>query len=492
MPGGAVGKVKGYLSDSEVRYLFRQLVDHDPSNKRLGLQQLCKSCRAGIFPRDIPAMRQVVLGAIYDPNPKVRRWVLNALAQIGSKENIEAIVDAIGRDVADPDILSSGIAALFSIERLSVVEKIMEKQGLALEGAALLAGAQASPDLADRVRVTRVNVDTASDAELRLALVLVGLNKAPPNTFSIKHPNGEIVGALNLHHEKTVAQYSVWAISENKTLGLKDMRVPLTDIESLANNVRGWIYRLIAERADTAMKHIEYLQLGTEDADRDARRSLSIGMAKTYFDGLEEITLDWLPREQDDGVHQRILEHMAYAVDQCELYSEPVLHAYKAAGAQSLLRARVEAAAQKTSLYRKIKLIEFEADEPGLFGTIQSDGAKTVVNQNFHGNVGNVTGSGNIYVQTMQVVGSSSGGDDLKNLLSKIAIAIDTGNLEEGSKQIGQGLVQEAAKTPSKGTLATLVSWLKGTKEALSFVSEAGDSFDGVMDHLGTLMDFFL
>lgn len=483
--------VKGYLSDSEAQYLFRQLVDHDPANKRLGLQQLCKSCRSGIFPRDIPAMRQVVLGAIYDADPKVRRWVLNALAQIGSKENIEAIVEAIGRDVADPDILSSGIAALFSIERVSVVEKMMEKQGVALEGAALLAGAQASGELADRVRVARVNIETASDAELRLALVLVGLSKAPPNTFSIKHSNGEIVGALNLHHEKTVAQYSVWAISENKSLSLSDMKVPLTDIESLEDNVRGWIYRLIAERADTALKHLEYIQLGAEDVSRDARRSLSIGMAKTYFDGMEEITLDWLPREQDETVRQRILEHMAYAVDRCDLYSEPVLHAYKAAGAQSLLRARVEAASQKTSLYRKIKLIEFESDEPGLFNNNNSNGAGPVVNQTFFGSVGNVTGSGNIYVETMQVVNSSAADGDLKEILLKLSKAIDAGSMEDGSKIIGQGLIQDAAKAPSKGKLATLVSWLKGSKDALVFANEAGEGFENILEHLGNIMNMF-
>lgn len=489
---GLVGKIRSYLPDLEERYITQQITDSDPATKKFGLQLLCKRLRGGVGPRRQPAMRQVVLGAIYSQDPKVRRWVLNSLALIGTADDVEAIIEAIGRDVSDPDILSAGIAALFSIERATTVERLMEKKGIGLEGAALLAGAQASPDLAERVRLNRVNVETATDAELRLALVLVGLNKAPPNTFSIKHENGEIVGALNKHHEKTVAQYSVWAINENSSFSLKDLQIPLTDIEGLAENVRGWIFRLLSEKESTAKDHIDYLHLGSHDKSEDARRGLSTGLSQIYFDGLEEITMEWLPREENTSISDRLLEHMSRAVDKCEIYQEPVLYAYRNAGANSLLRARLSSAAHKTSFYRNLKLVDLEAEGSDLlFDLEEKMGPKQMINQTFNAPVGNVTGSGDIHINTLQMLASSQIDQNLRPALAELTNILGSGRIDAAEAEKGHVLVQEAVKNQNKLSLTNLVDWLRKTKDGSSHAADTAASLGKVAEAIGSIADAF-
>lgn len=417
------------------------------------------------------------------------RWTLNALALLGDKEDIDLIAEAISRHTEDPDILSAGVAALFAIEKASVVEAVMRKKGIGLAGAALLAGAQSSPGLLERVRLERVDVDVASDAELRLALVLVGLNKAPPNTFSLKHGNGEIVGALNKHHEKSVAQYSVWAISESDSLSLTDLRVPLTDIEGLADNVRGWIYRLIAEHEATATKHLEYIEAGSEDPDSVARQGLSSGLATTYFDGLEEITMEWLPRETDPRVEQSLVEHMAAAVDKCVAYKEPVLRAYREAGAQSLLRARIEAASRDTLIYRELKLIEFQTENTDLLFDVAERLGPKMVTQNFHGNVGAVTGSGDINLQTLQMLASTNLPEHLRPALAAATNVAAQLPAELSSR--GQALVQEAISRPEKSTFARLLEFFKGAREAAETAAGAGAAVNSVVEQITSVMDLF-
>jgi hypothetical protein len=70
-----------------------------------------------------------------------------------------------------------------------------------------------------------LDVETASPDLLKLGLVVVGLDRAPLNMFHPKHDNAQIVKALGGHHDRIVSQYSIWAITENRTLRLADLGV---------------------------------------------------------------------------------------------------------------------------------------------------------------------------------------------------------------------------------------------------------------------------
>jgi hypothetical protein len=73
-------------------------------------------------------------------------------------------------------------------------------------------------------------VENASPDLLKLALVVVGLDRAPQNMVHPRHDNSQLVRALGVHHDNVVSQYSIWAITENQSLGLKDLGVDIRNI----------------------------------------------------------------------------------------------------------------------------------------------------------------------------------------------------------------------------------------------------------------------
>ena len=181
------------------------------------------------------------MGLLHDDAPKVKRWALNALALVGAKANVRAIVEAIQRNRNDPDILGAGVSALCALLPAEGARIELQKADLPIEGAILMAAVQHSGHFQDELRVARIRIDYASAPELRLAGVLVGLDKAPENLFSLTLPNREVIGELNSHPDLVVAQYSIWATYENPKLSLKNLRLPLHDVKSKPPNVRKYM-----------------------------------------------------------------------------------------------------------------------------------------------------------------------------------------------------------------------------------------------------------
>ncbi|WP_456744541.1 5'-methylthioadenosine/S-adenosylhomocysteine nucleosidase [Bradyrhizobium sp. USDA 4354] len=341
--------------------------DRDPESKKIGLQRLCKLYRQGLRHREPERIAIHLMGLLHDDAPKVKRWALNALAAIGTRNNVRAIVEAIQRNRNDPDILGAGVSALCALLSPEEAKKQLELADLPMAGAILMAAAQHSGHFQSRLRIARVRVDYAEPTELRLAGILVGLDRAPEHLFSLSAGNDEVIGELNSHPDPIVAQYSVWATCENPNLGIKNLRLPLHDVEERPPNVRKYVYQLAVKDVQTAQDNYDFLVLGSEDSDPEARAGLATGLRSIYFDGLETLVTDWFNDEDIDRVKQRLLEHMARNADHCAAYAQPALRAYQAANPGSLTRARLEAAARNTSLYPAMKRIEYDADGQDLF-----------------------------------------------------------------------------------------------------------------------------
>ncbi len=145
---------------------------------------------------------------------------------------------------------------------------------------------------------------------MKLALVVVGLDRAPPNMLHPRHDNPQLVRALGGHDDNIVSQYSVWAITENPSLRLGDLGIDIRGIEQQPANVRAWVFRLIAMTPEDAERNFEYLELGMRDPVAEARAGLAIGLKDTFFDGLEALVLDWFTGEHDAEVRQHLLDHM--------------------------------------------------------------------------------------------------------------------------------------------------------------------------------------
>jgi nucleoside phosphorylase len=360
-------RTSNYIGPTDAAYLELLIADKDSESKKIGLQQLCKLYRRGLRYRQPERIRIHLMGLLHNEAPKVKRWALNALALVGTQENVNAVVEAIQRNRGDPDILGAGVSALCALLPAEEARKELERADLPLSGAILMAAVQHSGHFQAELRVARVRIDYADPSELRLAGVLVGLNKAPEYLFALTIPNRDIIGELNSHPDPIVAQYSIWATYENPTLSIKHLRLPLHDVESKPPNVRKYVYQLAAKNVQTAQDNYEFLVLGSEDESAEARAGLATGLREIYFDGLETLILDWFDDEQVEQVKQRLLEHMARNAARCAAYTSPVLRAYEAADGSSLSRARLEAAARDTDLYLRMKRIQYDAEGRDLF-----------------------------------------------------------------------------------------------------------------------------
>jgi nucleoside phosphorylase len=307
------------------------------------------------------------MGLLHDEESKVVRWALNALALMGTKQNVKAITETIQRHRNDPDIVCAGASALCALLPPENARAELERIEIPLSGAVLMAAAQHSGHFQVELRATRVLVDYADSPALRRAGILIGLDKAPEYLLSSKSHNHDVIGDLNAHPDPIVAQYSIWATYENPALGLKNLRLPLHDVQSRPPNVRKYVYRLASKDVETAKDNYDFLVVGSEDSSPEVRVGLAAGLKDIYFDGMEALIIDWYADEDVDQVKQRLLEHMARNSNACAQYREPVLRAYEAANSSSLTRVRLEAAAHNTNLYVDLKRIEYNAEGRDLF-----------------------------------------------------------------------------------------------------------------------------
>ena len=207
------------------------------------------------------------------------------------------------------------------------------------------------PDKLDLQGLT-IDIDRASDDVLRLALITVGLNRDIENLFHPRHSNREFVKRLATHPDLIVQQYSVWSVIENRRLVFEDLGVSLDEIEKLAPNVQAKVYQLIAERDPDLRRRISITETGSINKSSDAREGLSKGIRKSFYDGLEEVTLGWFDQETSPIVRENLAEHFARFSADCAPYEAK---AFQINEADPGLRSRLLLGAEGKPLYGKLK-----------------------------------------------------------------------------------------------------------------------------------------
>jgi hypothetical protein len=282
----------------------------------------------------------------------VRRWALNALARLGHEATcIEAIKHTLELYRDEPQTSAAAIAAIYRLSRKAA--EILKKLSFDEQMVALAALQHVDAKRLD-LSAFPMDVETASPDLLKLALVVVGLDRAPDNMLHPRHENAELVRALGGHDDGVVSQYSVWAITENAKLGLADVGIDIRNIEQQPPNVRGWLFRLIAMSANDDEPYVEYVQLGMQDHVSEVRTGLAVGLRDTYFDGLDALVLDWVTSEHDQDVNEHLIEHMIKHADQNPNYEAMVLEIYEKTLS---LRRRMEVCASGTALFGKFMQI---------------------------------------------------------------------------------------------------------------------------------------
>jgi hypothetical protein len=276
---------------------------------------------------------------------------------------LEAVKHVLNKYSDSPQTAASAVAALYALTKDG--QEFLKDVKIVPREIVVLGALQNAPLNVIDISQTRINIDHSSAEILKLALVIVGLDRAPENVFDPKFDNAQIVSALGKHDDRIVSQYSIWAIVENDNLDLHDLGVNLPDIEGMPTNVRSWLYRLVGDGLDSLQNCVEYVRLGAEDCSLEARTGAAIGLRGSYIDGLDPLILDWYYGEEEGDIQNYLLEHMVNASSSCLAYETHILNSYEDAEPDSLRRQRIETVAEGTPLYGE--LIRRKSDAPMLF-----------------------------------------------------------------------------------------------------------------------------
>lgn len=350
------GQRRLILDKVETDYIRSQIDSGDNTRIKSALQSLCGSYRRGqtIHPGQLIGVVNAVTGTAFRHtiDEKVRRWVLNTLARIGNAGTcIPAVQHLIKNHPDEPQTVAAGIAAVYKLcvrsdpsEALSGINFDPQMRTLA----ALQHVPANKLDLKD----LPLDVDRATPDLLKLALIVVGLDRSPENLLNPRHSDAEMVKALGTHHDPVVSQYCVWAVTENDKLRLAHLGIDLKDIENQPDNVRSWLFRLLAIEATAAEPHWEYINLGMGDPSVEARKGLAVGLRNTFVDVFEPLVMEWVTSEQDPEVRHHIMDHIVRQAQHSSRYHGYAVEIYDAEPADSLLRRSMEASAVQTSSIR--------------------------------------------------------------------------------------------------------------------------------------------
>jgi hypothetical protein len=315
------------------------------------------------------------------------------------------------------------------------------------------------------------------------------MNRAPEHIFDPRYPNAVIVRDLGGHQDHIVSQYTIWAICESRVLGIRDLGIPLTDIERQPPNVRGWMYRLVALSARDVKDSFEYITMGARELDIDARSGLAVGLGRTHIDGIEPIVLDWFGSEEDQEIRYRLLDHMVRHAEEVPSYRSTSLEIYKAETTGANLRQRMEAAAAGTSLYGTFKRYAITGDGDLFDGQSHYRGVTFVTNNN-----NNITIAGS-------VVGSaiSQGGDANTTYYDQKTIHIVQAELAKAEREIHGAEIDEKLKTellaliaagsnsPTPEKLSPIVAGLKKVAGILGATGKAATGITAIVAALAKL-----
>lgn len=256
-------------------------------------------------------MKALILHALVDTDSKVRRWSFNALAQLGEAADVPLMIGPWKANRSDPEIFEAGLTALAHLLSKDDLLVILKETEVRLDASALMALGQQTDGFGAELDAVRLDIDQATQGELRSATLLIGLKKAPNTLFSGRFPVSDVIGDLNTHPDPIVSQYSFWATVEHPDLGLDNVRVPPSQFSQLPPNVQGWAYRTLTKDGSKAVAHYDAIVGASESVHPEVREGVAIGLRDIYYDSLDVTVADWFVDERDPAVRDRLLEHMA-------------------------------------------------------------------------------------------------------------------------------------------------------------------------------------
>jgi hypothetical protein len=410
-------------------------------------------------------------------DPKVQRWVLNSLAQIGDAKCRSTVNSALEAHADNIEIVTAGVAALLKLSKNPEIE--LRRLSFPGQIVTLAALQHLKPEQLN-LSALPVDVEKANSEVIKAALVVVGLDRAPSNLFHPRYSNAEIVKALGKHDDMMVSQYSVWAITENSSLSISDLGVDLRNIDGLPENVRGWVYRLLAMNEDASRKHLDLVGHGSKDESVEARSGLALGLKDTFFDQLATVVLNWLTTERDPQVRHNLLDHVITHAGRSPVYADHAVDAYRRASTSE--RERMRGTAVRTQLFPTFRQIDYRA-EGDLF----------VTNNTFNFNnsqVGALAGSGTATNSGQFVQYQQQTVELLRGELARAETAIEGLAIPEADKREIASAIADAKADPNSGTLARVTSVLTKASGLVTAAAGAEDTLNQIIQGISKLARF--
>lgn len=487
MPRGGRRLASGRVAAEEVRFIELTLQGDNPVAKKHALQRLCRLLRHGLRLSNPKALKGLVILGLNDPDPKVRRWSFNALAQIGDARDVPFMETAWKASFAESDVFLAGLTALAHILPKEELLALLNRSGVAISPRVIMALAQETAQFDAELARVSLDLNKAAAGELRSATLLVGLEKAPENLFSARHPVEDVLGDLNTHDDPIIAQYSFWATVEHPNLGVDDIKVPPGLFTQLPPNVQAWSYRVLTKTPAVAKCHYDAIVEGSQSQHFQVREGVAFGLRDIFYDSLDVTVIDWLLDEQELAIREKLLEHMAAQSDYSGGYREEVEKAYRDSATGSALRVRLEAACRNTGLAIQLRKIALQTGEPDLYTLIS--GATVTNTQNFNApvNVGGISQSGTGSTGDVTIIAQQNAVNEAGPLLKQLAEELEKLPASKEKDEL-RADVEEAAKEPKKGIVRRIVDSLKLANDGATALSALGGTAAHIYHGLNGLL----
>lgn len=350
-------------------FLRFQLEIDDDRRKKVALQEIARIHRSGgrFQPETRRGLELTINGLLSTrQEEKVTRWCLNCIAQLGTRDgSINSVERVLQQQDWEPEIVAAATAAAAKLYagQLEECEALRSVQ----PEIRTLAAMQVTPHSKLDLEGFHVEIDTADDEVLKLALIAVGLNRAYENMFHPKHSNSRLVKALGQHDNIIVKQYTVWCVIENSHLTIDDLGIRFDSIEIQPSNVQAKMLELGAEHTVDPKERHGLIELGTHLPSIVAREGLAKGLRSSFYDGLEGITLDWFDVEQSLRVKELLAEHFARYGNECRSYADKALEILEI---EPALKRRLFVGAEGTAFHAQLKAQDLGAGTFELFDDI--------------------------------------------------------------------------------------------------------------------------
>lgn len=303
--------------------------------------------------------------AVNAQDAKVVRWALNTIARLGTQQGASnSVTAALSRHVQTPEIVGAAIAALAALYR-GAIPPLSTDTSIPPEMRVLAAMQTVSAAQIGKVQL-RIDIDKVDADLLKLALIVIGLNRDVQHLLHPRYANGEIVRALCQHDDSIVRQYSVWAVLENRALGLEHLGIPFERTEAEPENVQAKLLELGSAAITDLSQRQDLILAGSSYPSVLAREGLAKGLAQTFYDGLEGVTLDWARTEAEPRVRLLLAEHFGRFSGRLPSYEEMAIEMFEEGGD---LRRYVLRGAEGKPLHVKLR-----HDEPVIADLFGQDG----------------------------------------------------------------------------------------------------------------------